>query len=810
MGAHSENISRSTSAKVHGPVSTEKPEPVATMKSTSRVYPHIDDLVQVNISLDPHTPMQKVLQVAEALAKAADTSYDFKRLDIALTDYLKASTLVVETIPRHKEFPELLSKKDNLSRQYVGLQKKIRSQDQKFREVKEIIKENNRVHATKPVSHKHGLGSAYVNGVGHGDMGDGGGAQEVTAGTTRSTITVSEQDQPGPRRQKPAVHPKPVGLQGGTLQESKISKGATDLAARFAKLRTTDSSNQQDPRIRTQPPPSPSLNTSRNTKAQPQDVTSNRSERPLGPRAMPNAPLSALITSQDKHSMPSMPRAPDAIYTPTRASETTSINLLSSNGNSSGSNFHNCRSNSQSETPIPLDTPSTNEVSDYFPTVLPITDTPTSIIRSRKEFEFPDRSTISPEELLDFNKKGMRILLIDLRERKDFDHGHIMSHSIICIEPIILREDMSADSLGECLVLSPDIEQKSFEQRHLFDLVVFYNQSSTIIPTRSVSTSDNALRLLPNIIYDHAYDHRVKRRPVLLSGGLDAWVDLVSENSLQTSKTRPLGSTQARFSFAAGRQKPLRQRSVSRPLTNEEEHKWDEALANHEKLRSQSQGDDAFIYAKTTEDVFSRKYPPITSESMTIASPVSYPTYDTIPVSSAPARPPPALPRHKSSGIVDRVAQSSLPSTHSQTPPLLPAKLVDRNGPDGECGLENFHAKICYMLSSIQALSQSPAISSFLRHFHYVEGQGPPAKEKETSKPPQLMTRFLGNLIGHLWSGQYNYVQPKSFSVSLGRAYKHMNLTDWLPELRCCRSWPFAPGIGSTNRYMFRKLDYST
>jgi ubiquitin carboxyl-terminal hydrolase 8 len=40
-----------------------------------------------------------------------------------------------------------------------------------------------------------------------------------------------------------------------------------------------------------------------------------------------------------------------------------------------------------------------------------------------------------------------------------------------------------------------------------------------------------------------------------------------------------------------------------------------------------------------------------------------------------------------------------------------------------------------------------------------------PRKDGESSDPLQLMVRSLGNLLGHMWSGQYDYVTPNTLRV---------------------------------------------
>ena len=85
--------------------------------------------------------------------------------------------------------------------------------------------------------------------------------------------------------------------------------------------------------------------------------------------------------------------------------------------------------------------------------------------------------------------KDVQVLLIDVRSRHEFDDGHIMSQSTICIEPdIVQRDNISANEVSDSMVLAPTSEARLFERRHEFDVVVFYDHDSS-------STAANPFRL---------------------------------------------------------------------------------------------------------------------------------------------------------------------------------------------------------------------------------------------------------------------------------------------------------------------------
>jgi ubiquitin carboxyl-terminal hydrolase 8 len=70
------------------------------------------------------------------------------------------------------------------------------------------------------------------------------------------------------------------------------------------------------------------------------------------------------------------------------------------------------------------------------------------------------------------------------------------------------------------------------------------------------------------------------------------------------------------------------------------------------------------------------------------------------------------------------------------------------------------------MNAATQALSATPFLRDLLVNYQYPPPVPIPRKQGESTDPPQLMVRSLGNLLGHLWSGQYDYVTPNTFRVS--------------------------------------------
>ncbi|QSZ36280.1 hypothetical protein DSL72_007406 [Monilinia vaccinii-corymbosi] len=762
------------------------------LKGESRVLPHLDDLVNAKPPVDRQSSLRKLLEAGEAAAKQAETWLDFKRPELALQEYIVAFTIAVEYIPQSPQYPDLRTKPD-YTRLYTGLQKRLNTQHSKFEEVKKFIKDDNarsgvspsnsttnnersapfnrKINAFKPMA-----SDVYSNAT------DG---KHETISTSRETES----------RSKPAIQPKPRGLHGKAIQTASSPSSSlpisseNDLAARFARLRSLNNSGLvQDPRIRTQNIVIPNeITTDRNSSNVASQLKQNASIlRPLGPREMPTG--SAILPKTGKPnpgmdtSVPVMPRVPDAIYSPAGSADVVSNNSQLPLISRGSLDFNGRSESSTSVQKMHRNRMVADDATDYFATSEvngyafdhnrhPEPENPTS------QPSIPDATSVTAHDLYNYLKMGsntLSLLLVDIRSREEFDQGHIMSQSIICIEPISIQKEMSAEELGERIVLSPESEQKLYDRRHTFDLIVYYDQSwtSADMEHAPVETS-NHMNFFSTIIYDHAYGHRLKRRPMLLSGGLDAWIDLVGSGALQglipgnkspVKLKRYSNQGLGRVSMAREARKGLATRRTaprSRTLSAAEEEKWDMAIkrdAEHEDAPTEDIAMDEAYYARTTDE-FMRRYPEVPTFKQSMASPStprSLPLYDRSVLSAPPTRPPPALPRQRSNGISEKTPYKSYAMTggSSSAPPLIDP---------GLCGLRNITGSLCYMNAAIQAISASPAIRNLLIHFQYPCHPEIPKKPEEDSPPKLLMTRALRSLLQHMWCGKYHEIVPRMF-----------------------------------------------
>ncbi|TFK29579.1 cysteine proteinase [Coprinopsis marcescibilis] len=137
---------------------------------------------------------------------------------------------------------------------------------------------------------------------------------------------------------------------------------------------------------------------------------------------------------------------------------------------------------------------------------------------SGPKVHLPNTNSALPKDLLNY-VRDYKVLLIDVRNRDDFDREHIKAPAVVCIEPtVLLRESVNAEALENSMVVAPRGETSLFENRDKFDLVAIYDQSSS-----SFGDARTPMSILFRIIYEQAFRKFLKRMPMMVVGGLDAW-----------------------------------------------------------------------------------------------------------------------------------------------------------------------------------------------------------------------------------------------------------------------------------------------
>ena len=418
--------------------------------------------------------------------------------------------------------------------------------------------------------------------------------------------------------------------------------------------------------------------------------------------------------------------------------------------------------------------------------------------------EIPFSSTITAQNLVDYMRR-YNLLLVDVRPREQYDNGHIYAKSIICVEPVVLKENVSAEELEERLVVSPEHEQTLFERRNEFDLVVYYDQSTASVSYLAgspVGTSAPHLRALHDTLYEFNEYKPLKagRPPALLLGGLDAWMDLLGQQSLATSSTaavmgslqtkkpvprpgRPLGRVPTMASANSSLEVRKRRLREFTPLNSQELSEWLEKSKKEEidastymegELTEEPQEDLAgpepsnqFVH--TYED-FLRRFPEPQNVQQSMMHAESRPARPPVPdyappVPPAPSRPPPAVPRPSYSGVsgggkiqphLGRQNSATRTALYTSNSLLSRLKLP-------RTGLGNFGVT-CYMNSTIQCLSATVVLSKFFiddRFRHYVQ--------KNWKGSQGVMPGLYANLIRALWKNDTHGILPTSFRNFCGR-----------------------------------------
>ena len=378
----------------------------------------------------------------------------------------------------------------------------------------------------------------------------------------------------------------------------------------------------------------------------------------------------------------------------------------------------------------------------------------------------------------------------------------------MCIEPVGLSSGMSAEDLEEGLVISPEAEQTLFERRNDFELVVYYDQQTKTDrflqgpPTR---TEANSLRALHDALYEFNDYKPLRRPPVVLAGGLDAWMDLVGPQALATSKTigllgstavrkanRTLGRPIARVPMASAnsslevRKRRLREQNT---LNADEEKKWLEKAKNEEVnpvdyQNAQSDGDtdsnreeppSPFIHSY--ED-FLRRFPEASSVQQSMSVPIppppSLPPPARMPPSrppppplpSIPSRPAPAVPRPSYSGVSEQSLQSSPASARQSSSsqyPLFTPRSTSRFLKLPHTGLMNFGVT-CYMNATIQCLLATIPLSQL-----FLDNRWRDFLQKNWKGSNGILPGIFANLIRSLWCDDCTAIRPSSLRSLCGR-----------------------------------------
>ncbi|KAK3381315.1 hypothetical protein B0H63DRAFT_475346 [Podospora didyma] len=717
----------------------EPGEPGGTGKR--RALAHIVDVVSVTVDLDPHAPIEKVLQTAETYFKQAESANTFGRPDLALKDFIRTNIIVTDVIKKNKTWPALQSDHKAQWERYQRLVRKVNAKHPEYEKIKAAIKADNVKSGVQPTTIRLATASDSIEPprprpdifLADSSANDGGiktnGAVangDVKNGETReNSATHRQPPPPPPHRSKPVVHPKPQALHGNALQTAgaggQSSKMSNDLLQRFANLRSPSASPGQDPRIRTQPIPSSQMQVTQDSAV---------SQRP-----------SALLAGASTD----MPRLPDAIYNPARGTVSSEAAELPS----SAPRAMFTRTNSAASVPGPPKITKATQSDEYFVTAQTFDSTASR--RKRTKPNIPEGALITVEDLNMFMRDDdVLILLIDIRSREEFDEGHIFTQNIVCVEgEVLTRENISAEQIEDSMVIASAAEQRLFYTRHDFDLVVFYDQETERIFTVSDNPQKKAVRGLYNALTLYDFKEGPKPKLKLLRGGLNAWTDVFGQQSLKQGSSAAMNSQ-----LHLPPRKPVakipflnRRPAWVRPIQDPEEaRRWEQSV--HDIINMSP--------IRTTED-FLRRFPAISPTQESMVSPATghaRQSHEEILFSSLPgppAVPPPTVPRRSYSGLAEDKNAADMLSSRK-------ASLISGAGHRRyRTGLENPGVH-CFANSSLQAIFATPGFSRDLVKECWNDRYQIPGKENERFKNPQLLIKFIGALCRWLDEGTKEYM----------------------------------------------------
>lgn len=141
-------------------------------------------------------------------------------------------------------------------------------------------------------------------------------------------------------------------------------------------------------------------------------------------------------------------------------------------------------------------------------------------------------NVIEPAILLKYLRARPELnpLFLDVRPRERFDECHIDARSVVCIDPLVCRPNIQAQDLEDSFLVAPSRELELFEKRNDFELLVFYDDSSStmVAPTEAHLTRQHQVlqNLFTGLWSNMGWRKPLARPPMLLIGGLDAWLRL--------------------------------------------------------------------------------------------------------------------------------------------------------------------------------------------------------------------------------------------------------------------------------------------
>ncbi|ORY81514.1 hypothetical protein BCR37DRAFT_380414 [Protomyces lactucae-debilis] len=123
--------------------------------------------------------------------------------------------------------------------------------------------------------------------------------------------------------------------------------------------------------------------------------------------------------------------------------------------------------------------------------------------------------------------RDAKVLFLDIRPRPDFERQHIDMPSVACIDPLVCRDNVHCQDLEDSFAVAPEEELKMFEARHEYNLIVFYDNKSTMLddPRNDDLYTHKVLKNMYTALWEKSgWRKPLSRPPMLLVGGINAWM----------------------------------------------------------------------------------------------------------------------------------------------------------------------------------------------------------------------------------------------------------------------------------------------
>lgn len=800
-------------------------------------FSHIKDLQgKANASvrnIDPRMPLRSLLSLAQQSTGQVGTDVSFKRPDRAYVEYLVSSELLLNIIPKHKDFPTANSGRGDWQQIYKSLRKQNATQHEMLKQIYNVIVHDNTKSGVRPsdqysssrrsstYSETGQLSNVYQRPLSMPDTPNTSNraTDELFLPSSQTTPHISGPYQPQPQaastqqRDRPIVRPKPLGLQAGSDSRGVSPRPTSDdaLAERFSQLRVQRKNVPAGPAegrrsvsqngfveipSPTEYTPSSSEDSSSLAYIPPQSGGPPAPGKPSGPRDMqlptfhpppkfppppPKIPLSLETETQ-------LPRAPSPAYNPSKSVVKNNMPTFDSHSPQSGKRLSGQFSSAT------VYSQSTRSSASFEG--VPLAQTLSAEVRYK--------STVSAPELYE-RLQTSSILLIDIRGREDFDQGHIFAKSIMCVEPLGLKAGLSAEELEERLVVSPEFELSLFERRDEFDLVVYYDRktsSTGFLAGPPTGTEADALRALHDTLYEFNAYKPLRRPPVMLKGGLVAWAELVGPQALVSSNTaalvgsrtvsrkpgRPIGRVPMASANSSLEVRKRRLRD-QKPLNPDEEKSWLETASREEVdpadyRHAQSDGDtdsnsdepmSPFIH--TYED-FLRRFPEVSAErqSMMVSLPPPPPrSRQPMPpppprsLPTVPSRPAPAVPRPSYSGVSERESTQFSPASRHSSSTQHP--LYTSRSISHYLKLPRTGLINFSVTCYMNATIQCLLATIPLSHY-FLDNKWKDQTQKNWKGSNGIMPGIYANLIRSLWKDDVQAIRPSSLRSFCARLNK--------------------------------------